>query len=264
MRLGCNTNGMVPKICKAGATVKTALLAATVALSVAAGAIGCRKTPREGDDAVIAAASSSGRLSELRLELQVCPAGAVLDRDDRLRRQRLERLRERGRVILQRPALVQVGEQLLEVLHLGPKRRIARLRLFRDTLEPPLDMLAVGDEELELDRLQIPLGIGVRAQPFSTARTASTSRMPPRSCRPVPGTSTTRTAAGVTLREPTTAATCPSLSSAIGAMPTFGLSATVAYAVISAPAFVSALKSVVFPEFASPTMPTWRAIGRSG
>jgi hypothetical protein len=47
----------------------------------------------------------------------------------------------------------------------------------------------------------------------------------------------------------------------MGAMPTFGLSETVAYAVMSAPACVSALKIVVFPAFGSPTMPTSSASG---
>ena len=55
-----------------------------------------------------------------------------------------------------------------------------------------------------------------------------------------------------------------SRSSAIVAMPTFGLSVTEAYAVISAPARVSALKSVVLPLFGSPTMPTSRAIAAPG
>ncbi len=43
-------------------------------------------------------------------------------------------------------------------------------------------------------------------------------------------------------------------------MPTFGFAAALAYAVISAPAIVSALKSVVFPALGSPTMPTSSAI----
>ena len=44
------------------------------------------------------------------------------------------------------------------------------------------------------------------------------------------------------------------------AMPTFGLSVTDAYAVISAPAWVNALNSVVLPLFGSPTIPTSSAI----
>ena len=45
----------------------------------------------------------------------------------------------------------------------------------------------------------------------------------------------------------------------MAAMPTFDLSDIDAYAVISAPARVSALKSVVLPAFGRPTIPTSRA-----
>ena len=76
----------------------------------------------------------------------------------------------------------------------------------------------------------------------------------------MPGTSTTRTAAGVTFFASTIAASLASRSSAIAAIPTFGFSVTDAYAVISAPARVSALNSVVLPLFGSPTIPTSRAI----
>jgi hypothetical protein len=43
-------------------------------------------------------------------------------------------------------------------------------------------------------------------------------------------------------------------------MPTFGFAETDAYAVISAPARVRALKSVVLPLFGRPTMPTSSAM----
>src|SRR5262249_49613518 len=56
--------------------------------------------------------------------------------------------------------------------------------------------------------------------------------------------------------EPTTSARRGSLSSAITAIPTFGFCVTSAYAVTCAPACVSALKSVVFPELGRPTRPT--------
>ncbi len=48
------------------------------------------------------------------------------------------------------------------------------------------------------------------------------------------------------------------------AMPTFDLSVWDAYAVISAPALVRALKSVVLPELGSPTMPTSSATAAKG
>ena len=75
-----------------------------------------------------------------------------------------------------------------------------------------------------------------------------------------PGTSTTRIAAGVTFFEPTTSASRSSRSSAMTAIPRFGFCATSAYAVTCAPARVSALKSVVFPELGRPTMPTRSAM----
>ena len=47
-------------------------------------------------------------------------------------------------------------------------------------------------------------------------------------------------------------------SSGMTAIPTFAFSTTDAYAVTSAPACVSALKSVVLPAFGRPTIPTCR------
>ncbi len=67
----------------------------------------------------------------------------------------------------------------------------------------------------------------------------------------MPGTSTTLTAAGVTLSALTTSAIRPSRSSSIGAMPTCSLPKSG-----PTPARVSALKSVVFPAAGSPTIPT--------
>ena len=80
----------------------------------------------------------------------------------------------------------------------------------------------------------------------------------------MPGTSCTRTAAGVTFFAPTSSASRSRRSSAIVAMPTFDLSVWDAYAVISAPALVRALKSVVLPELGSPTMPTSSATAAKG
>ena len=42
-----------------------------------------------------------------------------------------------------------------------PLRAIARLRLLADALEPPVDVLAVGDDELEAERLEVGGGIGL-------------------------------------------------------------------------------------------------------
>ena len=63
----------------------------------------------------------------------------------------------------------------------------------------------------------------------------------------------TRRAAGVIFFAFSTAATGPRRSSGIVAIPTFSLPGT------EAPVRVSALKSVVLPEFGRPTMPTERA-----
>ncbi len=158
-------------------------------------------------------------------------------------------------IVPQRVSVAEVDEQRAQVLRLLPERGIAGLGLLLDSFQPPLDVLVVGDEELQLERLEIAGRVGASAQPFRTASSVSTSRRPPSSWRPEPGTSTTRTAAGVIFLAETTAATWSSRGSAMAAMPTFSLPETVAYAVISAPALVSALKSVVFPAFGSPTIP---------
>ena len=155
-------------------------------------------------------------------------------------------------------------EQRGERLELGPLAGVTRLRLFRDALVPPLDVIAIGDEQLELERLEVVGRARVGEKPSSTARIASTWRRLPSSAGPVPGTSTTRIAAGVTFRAETSAASRGRRSSAIAAMPTFGFSVTDAYAVISAPARVSALNSVVLPLFGSPTIPTSSAIEAPG
>ncbi len=93
-------------------------------------------------------------------------------------------------------------------------------------------------------------------KPSATASTASTCRSPPRRAGPVPGTSTTRSVAGVTLRAPTSSASCGSRGSGIDAIPTFSLPNP------PPPVRVRAVKSVVFPEPGSPTMPTSSAITR--
>jgi hypothetical protein len=46
-------------------------------------------------------------------------------------------------------------EDLLELRDLDPQLRVARLGLFGDALEPPLNVVAVGDEQLELQRLEV-------------------------------------------------------------------------------------------------------------
>ncbi len=55
-----------------------------------------------------------------------------------------------------------MGEQLRERVDLLAKGGVARLRLLLHALEPPLDVVAVGDEQLELERLEI--GSRIRAR----------------------------------------------------------------------------------------------------
>ena len=121
-------------------------------------------------------------LRQLGLELRVDPARAVLDGEDRLRRQRLEPLRQLPGVG-ERAAFVEVREQPLELLHLAAERRVARLRLLRDPLEPPLDVVPVGDEQLELERLQVALRGRRRARRRPARRAA---RPPGAGCRAAP------------------------------------------------------------------------------
>ena len=91
-----------------------------------------------------------GELGELRLELAVDPTRAVLERDQRLRRERLELGGQLVRPVRERLAGVEVGEQALERLDLLALGAIAGLRLLLHALEPALDVVAVGDEQLEL------------------------------------------------------------------------------------------------------------------
>ena len=110
-----------------------------------------------------------GQLAELGLELEVDAAGAVLDDDHRLRRQRLERVRHLALVVGDRPAAFDVGEQRLEARDLLPELRVARLRLLTRPLEPLLDVIAVGDEQFELQCLQIGVGLGAGREPVQHA-----------------------------------------------------------------------------------------------
>src|SRR4029077_18187676 len=96
-------------------------------------------------------------------------------------------------------------------------------------------------------------GTRVPEKPSRTTRSASTCRRLPSSAGPVPGTSTTRTAAGVTFRAPTVAASRSSRSSGICAIPTCSLPEP------CVSARVSARNSVVLPELGSPTIPTSNA-----
>jgi len=57
-----------------------------------------------------------------------------------------------------------VREHLLQLVDLGPHLRVTRLRLLLDALEPALHVVTVGDEQLELERLEVVIGCRVGAE----------------------------------------------------------------------------------------------------
>ena len=136
-----------------------------------------------------AAASSSGELGELGLELAVDPVRAVDDREQRLRREWVELGRKLARPLGERVARLEVREHRGQRLGLLAHGCIARLRLLLDPLEPLGDVIGVGDEQLELQLLEVALRIAPGENPSATASSASTWRSPPSRAGPVPGTS---------------------------------------------------------------------------
>ena len=98
-----------------------------------------------------------GQLGELGLELEIDPTRPVDDLHDRLDRQQLELRRDLdvGPQLAHRLEVLEMRRQLLEVLHLGAKLRVARLRLLRHTLEPALNVIPVGGEQLERQLLGV-------------------------------------------------------------------------------------------------------------
>ena len=165
-----------------------------------------------------------GELGELGLERQVDPARAVLDRDQRLRRQRLEPVGQLARDVGERRAGVDGGQDLAEPLDLGPDLRVARLRLLLDPLEPAAATWSRSATSSSRRRFsRSPAGSAPGEKPSSTTSSASTWRRLPRRAGPVPGTSWTRIATGVTFRAETTWASASSRASATSAMPTFVL-----------------------------------------
>src|SRR5207244_4946622 len=101
-------------------------------------------------------------LRELGFELEVDATLAVHELEQRLRRQRIELRRQLALPIRQRPSRVEVREQALELRRLGLETGISGLRLLRHAFEPPLDVVAVRDEQLELERLEV-IGGNARA-----------------------------------------------------------------------------------------------------
>jgi hypothetical protein len=136
-----------------------------------------------------------------------------------------------------------VREHALELVDLSAKLRVARLRLTADPLQPPLDVITVGDEQLQLELLDLLRGADDEQERVDLPQVAEQL-----------GAGTRDVDAGVTLRERSTAATRGSRSSAIGAIPTCSRRSCPC-----APALVRALKSEVLPAPGRPTMPTARA-----
>ncbi len=118
-----------------------------------------RTTSSSADGALPERGRFLGRqFGELRLELQVDALRAVLDREQRLRRQRLEPGRKLAGEVGERTACIDVREHALELGHFLPQLLVAGLRLLRHALEPTLDVVAVGDEQLEPQRLEVVRG----------------------------------------------------------------------------------------------------------
>jgi hypothetical protein len=103
-------------------------------------------------------------LGELRLELAVDSVRSVLDNDQRLRRQWLELGRQLPVVGAQRATALEMREHAFELSDLLLERRLTGLCLRADALQPLLDVIAVGDEQLEFERLEVGARVGFRAE----------------------------------------------------------------------------------------------------
>jgi hypothetical protein len=76
-------------------------------------------------------------------------ARAVLDCDQRLRRERFEPGRELGGPIGESSAGVNMRQHPSQLDDLLLQLQLAGLRLFRNALEPSLDVIPIGDQQLE-------------------------------------------------------------------------------------------------------------------
>ena len=140
---------------------------------------------------------------------------------------------------------------LPQLLDLDAELRVARLRLLLDPLEPPLDVVAVGDEQLEPQVLEIAGRVGAGREAVEDDEQRVDLAQVPEQRRPRAGhvLDADRGRRDL-LRAGRPRASASSRSSAICAMPTFVLPYS------PPPAFVSAVKSVVFPAPGRPTIPT--------
>ena len=191
--------------------------------------------------------------------------GPVLERDQRLGRERVELAPAARRPVGERAAGVEVRDERLQHLGLGalaPRRRTS----------PPSPRARAGVRRgrgrrraarAAASRDRRPASRPTRSRPARPG-----SRRPGAGCRGAPGRSRARRRRGPPPASPSARRrarpAAARRSSAIAAMPTFGFSVTDAYAVISAPARVRALNRVVLPLFGSPTMPTSSAMTGPG
>ena len=97
-------------------------------------------------------------------ERQVDSTRAVLHGDERLGRQRLERLGHRPGEVEDGTAGLDVRVQCLELRHLLAQRRLTGLGLDPNPLEPLLHVLGVGHQQLQPQLLEIPCGIRPRRE----------------------------------------------------------------------------------------------------
>ena len=105
------------------------------------------------------------QLCELRLELEVDAVVTVDELEQRLRREGVELRWQLALPLRQRPAGVEVRKEPLEVGRLRLEARVPRLRLLPDPFEPPLDVVAVCHQQLELERLEVVGGDAGAGEP---------------------------------------------------------------------------------------------------
>src|SRR5207248_1679572 len=96
-----------------------------------------------------------GQVGELGFELQIDSLRAVYQLEQRLRRERIELGWQLLLPVGQRVPRIEVREEPLEICGFRLQPGVSGLRLLRHSLQPALDVVAVRDEELELQRLEV-------------------------------------------------------------------------------------------------------------
>ena len=137
-------------------------------------------------------------------------------------------------------------KQLLELLHFLPQLHVTRLRLLLDALEPALDVIAVCNEQLELQRLEVVIRNTRTGEAIEHDEERVDLTQIPEQCRPGAahfGHANRRRRDLARLHHVRKRVQA---GSGIAAMPTSPLARTP----------VSASKSMDLPELGSPTIPT--------